>query len=221
MKEKKFVMLGVIHRDERDPLVLAEWMERIGPDVITLEFSNYGLAFRKERGKEYRGRIDEVLKGLPGVARQGDKGSLEALYSYFDLPHEFKAASRYSSEHATPLYLVDMDMFSSLKLRKVDELVSRTNVEKLLSEENGGSAGPFEETAARLFFEKGVTIVSYTDEMCIRDTYMSNRIAVLMKYYGDKRFLHICGWQHLQDPCNVYSPLNPVKVFFHDKTFRI
>jgi hypothetical protein len=31
----------------------------------------------------------------------------------------------------------------------------------------------------------------------------------------------VCGWQHLSDPRNMYDPLNPVKVFAHDRSVCI
>ncbi|MCX5810185.1 MAG: hypothetical protein NTX36_12590 [Proteobacteria bacterium] len=50
--DTRLFVLGVIHRDESGHELLHEWMKRIKPDVITLEFSNYRLMFRKERGAE-------------------------------------------------------------------------------------------------------------------------------------------------------------------------
>ncbi len=113
-----------------------------------------------------------------------------------------------------------MDFFSYVKLRSIEDLLSKENIEKmlLLTEMPNGNQ---EMTAARLFFEKGISITQYDREMYIRDRYMSSKVQDLMKYSNDKKFLHVCGWQHLQDPLKLYTPLNPIKVFSHDKAFRI
>ena len=60
----RLYMLGVIHRDPRTPVLLRQWITDIKPDIITLEFSQYGLMFRKENHDRYKKRIDEVLKKL-------------------------------------------------------------------------------------------------------------------------------------------------------------
>ena len=96
--------------------------------------------------------------------------------------------------------------------------MSTDNLETILATDTGEGRG-YESVLARLYFENGVKTVPYTNEMRVRDKYMSNKIAVLRRHYKGKRFLHICGWQHLQDPHNLYGPENPVKVFIYDKTF--
>ncbi|HUJ90080.1 MAG TPA: hypothetical protein VLX12_07800, partial [Syntrophorhabdales bacterium] len=74
---------------------------------------------------------------------------------------------------------------------------------------------------ARLFFDKGIRAFSYTDEMLTRDRHIKEKLALLARYYRKKRVLHVCGWQHLSDPRNMYDPLNPVKVFAHDRSVCI
>jgi hypothetical protein len=213
----KFFILGVIHRDKEGPQLLREWMERINPDVVTLEFSNYGLTFRKERGAELKMGIDKVLEALRDDNVPYKKEAPSALFSYVDMPYEYEVVLKYCNERNIPLYLIDMDVFSYLKLQKVDDLLSEENIKKVLCEKEG-DGNHNEKTLAKMFFEKGIKVVPYTDEMYVRDKYMSDRIAILMKYHKDKRFLHVCGWQHLQDPHNLYNPLNPIKVFSYDKT---
>jgi hypothetical protein len=219
-REKRFFVLGVIHRDDEGPDLLRDWLVRTLPDVITLEFSNYGLEFRKRKGDEYRRKIKDVLDRMNSNGEPHDVNALSSLFSFIDLPYEYEVASRYAGEHNASLYLIDMDAFSYLKLRKAEELFEETNIRQIFSGE-GPRAGGNEKAAARLFFEKGIKLSSYDNEMYVRDKYMSNRISVLMKHHTNKRFLHVCGWQHLEDPYGLYVPLNPMKVFLHDKTLCI
>jgi hypothetical protein len=145
---------------------------------------------------------------------------LSRLFPYINLPYEYEVASRYAEEHNASLHLIDMDDFSYLKLQKIDELFEENNIRQLLYGE-AVTGGSNEKTAARLFFEKGVKVFPYTDEMYIRDKYVSNRISLLMKHHKHKKFLHICGWQHLQDPHGLYALFNPGKAFFYDKAFCV
>jgi len=218
MAEKAFVMLGVIHRDEEGPALLKSWLDRIRPDVVTLELSRYGVRFRRERGEEYKRRIDRIAERLREKGELCNKENLVSLRLYMDMPYEYDVASRFGAEHEVPVYLIDMDFFSYVKLRAVDDLLSEENIENALT----GADRPIvnqEKTMARLYFEKGIKTSSYDREMYIRDRYMSAKIKDLMRHHRDGRFLHVCGWQHLQDPANLYGPFNPTKVFFHDKAF--
>lgn len=219
MSERLFIMLGVIHRDDEGPASLRHWLERIRPEAITLELSHYGMRFRRERGEDYRRRILQISGRMEKEGGPCNDRALLMLLSYINIPYEFDVTSAYSAEYGKPFHLVDMDFFSYVKLRQIEDLLSDENVRKTLSGPETSNGGR-EKAMARLYFEKGIMTAPYDREMYIRDRYISARIGELMKRYPDGPFLHVCGWQHLHDPSDLYTPLNPVKVFSHDKTFR-
>ena len=208
-------MLGMIHRDARNPVLLPGWIARIVPDIITLEFSQYGLMFRKENRDRYKKRIDEVLKKLKNDKRSYNEAAVENLESFMNMPNEYEIVSEYSTEQHIPFYLIDMDLFSYLKLQKAEELFDADNIERLLTGTDAGN-GSCEATMARLFFNSGLKSVPYDEEMYVRDKYMADRLSLLMKHSPEKRLLHIAGWRHLEDPYHLYAPLNPLKVFPYD-----
>jgi hypothetical protein len=212
----QFFMLGVIHRDEEGPALLRAWLDRIRPEAITLELSHYGIRFRREFGEEYKERIGRIVAKREERGEPYNREALASLLSYAGIPYEYDGASVYSGEHGVPLYLIDMDFFSYVRLRAIEDLISEENIEMMLADMEGRN-GDQEMITARLYFEKGIITAQYDREMYIRDRYMSAKIQDLMKGKYDKRFLHVCGWQHMQDPSNLYSPFNPIKVFSHDK----
>lgn len=212
-------MLGVIHRDNEGPPLLGEWFERIVPDVITLELSHYGLDFRRAKGEEYRKKVMGVLKEMEAARRPYDRKALLNLLAFVDIPYEYEVSARYAEERNRRLYLIDMDLFSSLKLRKTEELFWKDNIEKALAEMDE-RPGDGEKALARLFFEKNLNVAPYTEEMYIRDRFMRDRLSTLMKYHRGRTVLHVCGWRHLQDPYGLYNDFNPIKVFIYDKTVR-
>jgi hypothetical protein len=213
-------MVGLIHREADLERLLSRWVETVEPDVITLELSSYGVSFRQSRGDELAGRLRATVEEFVAAGHCVDGPALDMLLAYIDLPSEFTCASDYAARRGVPLYLVDMDGHSRAHLNHMEELIARDNLFKLL-------CGPpavkrdFEMAAARLFFEKGVSLLPYTEEMRARDRHMRDRIRGLMDSHGDARFLHICGWQHLRDPYGLYARLDPHKVFIHDKALRI
>lgn len=213
-------MLGVIHGDAGLEPLLSRWLETVRPDLVTLEFSGYGLAFRQSRGEALKMTVYGAMDELLACGRRIDAQALDALLAYIALPSEFTAASGFAQERGIPLHLVDMDGPSRSYLSRMEELLARENLAKLLcgpAPENGR----FEMAAARLFFQKGVTLFSYTEEMRARDGHMRDRIRSLMESHGPTRVLHICGWQHLSDPHGLYAPLNPRKVFIYDKALCV
>lgn len=220
MGSNTLFMLGVIHRDDSGPALLKDWLERIRPDVITLELTHYGIRFRRELGGEYKKAIKHVATQREERGDPVNGEAVSSLLSYLSIPYEYEEASAYAAQQGAPFYLIDMDFFSYVKLRTIEDLVNEKNVEMMLAEKPGLN-GSQEMIAAKLYFEKGVTITQYDREMYIRDRYMSSRIQNLMKGSIGRNFLHVCGWQHLQDPYGLYSHFNPIKVFSHDKTFCI
>lgn len=216
-------MLGAIHGDLEGKEILTRLLERLGPDVMTLEFSRYGLYFRQTNGDHLRKKLRDTIRemGLEPEDQQC-RAPFRSLLSYLSLPHEFTAVADYSQKTGTPFHLVDADLFSRLKLRETDKLIGRENLETLMqSAGESVSETAREKALAELFFERGIKTCGYTDEMHIRDNLMKDRISLLMRHHGPGRFLHVCGWRHLCDPHDVFGSLKPIKVFIYDRAFRI
>ncbi len=218
--EKDIIMLGVMHRDKSGYKLLLERLKQFTPEIITLEFSHYGLNYRQIMGKTYKKRIMDVILKNSGNRSKLNREALSDLISFVNMPYEYKAALRYTKQHSGSLHLIDLDIFSYAKLQKSEEMFSVSNLERLLF--NGEGFKKYDERAvARLFFEGGIKVYKYTEEMYIRDRYMSGRTSMIKGDNKNKRLLHICGWQHLDDPYRFYAPLNPRKVFIYDKTVCI
>lgn len=213
--DNRFFMLGIIHGDARNDTVVKKWMDDVRPDVITLELSPYGLAFRQEKGRAYMKRIDAICRKLQSEGYSCTSDDLRSFYSYVSVPREFEIARDYCAVNGSDLYLVDMGLFSYMKLKKIDELISEENIRKNLIEDSGGRPNG-QKVLAGLYFRSGVSAFQYTDEMALRDRFMSRRITVLMRRFIGKRILHITGWQHLKDPLDLYAPLSPVKIYPYD-----
>jgi hypothetical protein len=218
----RLVMLGVIHREREGAPLLSRWLDCLEPDVIALEFSRYGMMFRKRHGAALRARLDELAAATGLGTDSPSSDAFEALRDYIELPYEYVQTSRYADRLRIPLHLVDLDLFSYINLRSMDELLDEKNLRTWFGEREGYAREIARERAlARLFFCKDIKTFSYTDEMLTRDRHVKEKLTCLSRRYEEKRILHVCGWQHLSDPHNVYESLNPVKVFAHDRSFCI
>jgi hypothetical protein len=220
-KRSHLTMLGIIHRDRDAEGLLRERLAALGPDTITLEFSRYGLEYRKKNAPAMLEALNRTVRELRADGVSINPEALDRVLAYINPPAEYAAARDFAAAHGVPLLLVDMDRFSYLKLRGIGDLLAKDNLSKLLGAPHLTSGGHTEKALARLFFEKGVKVFAYTEEMRIRDGYMSAHLARLLARTGASHIVHICGWQHLCDPERLYEPLNPAKAFIHDKAVRI
>ena len=93
-QEKTFHILGIIHRDRSNCRIIRDRLNMIRPQVITLEFSRYGLMFRKEKGPAYRKKIESVLSQMRQDGEAFNDEAVSSLNAYIDLPSEYEAASR-------------------------------------------------------------------------------------------------------------------------------
>jgi hypothetical protein len=215
-------MLGTIHRDREGADLLQRLIGALAPEVLTLEFSPYGMMFRELHRERLRRKVDALVQEMRSKGEQVNGKALDLLYDYIDLPHEYTVAAHYTDRVGIPLYLLDAGTFSFMKLQHVDELLGPDNIRTWFRTSGGGDDGVQKEMVlARLFLEKGVKTFSYSDEMLVRDRHVTHRLALLMRQYSMKRMLYVCGWQHLPDPYSVYEPLNPVKVFVHDRSLCV
>jgi hypothetical protein len=218
-KEAVFYMMGVIHGDKEGKALLDGWLESAAPDMVTLEFSRYGLNFRRSKGERLRRKARSAIDELKAEGSTIDESARDALFSYIDLPVEFAAASEYCNRSGAGLFLVDMDRFSSANLARMDEVISKENLRMLLSFEHSGKRR--QKAIALLFFEKGIKAFAYTEEMRERDRHMSNKIGRLARRRAPSRLVHICGWQHICDPFGLYAAFSPKKAFIYDKALCV
>jgi len=212
-------MMGVIHGDKEGKALLDKWLESAAPDMVTLEFSRYGLNFRRSKGESLRRKALAAIDELKAEGSAIDEAALDALFSYIDLPVEFAAASEYCNRSGASLFLVDMDRFSSANLARMDKVIAKENLRMLLGVEH--SEKRRQKEMARLFFEKGIKAFAYTEEMRARDRHMSNKIGRLARRRVPARLVHICGWQHLCDPLGFYAAFCPKKAFIYDKALCV
>ena len=119
----RLVMLGAIHRDTEGAALLSRWLDYLKPDVITLEFSRYGMMFRKKHGAALRARLDALVAKMAAEAEPPCGNAVGALYDYIDLPYEYTRTLQYADRSGIPLHLLDLDLFSCVNLRNVDELM--------------------------------------------------------------------------------------------------
>lgn len=212
MADKKLYMIGVIHGDDRAKKRLLRILQNISPDVVTVEFTNYGLNFRTKNVNWIKKKVKKIFSCM-NDEKEKIKNSLKIL----KIPYEYLTAKRYAEAKRIPLFLVDMDFFSFFRLRYVRELLDGENLLKLVNEEHCPPL-QIEKRIANAYFEKNIKIFSSSEEMRVRDEYTVRLITKIMEENIGRVIAHICGWQHLIDENGYYSKFNPQKIYIYDKS---
>ena len=229
-------LLGTVHRDPQGLTSLGKDLARLKPHVITLEFSRYGLTYRRRRKKiltekllqglqEIRENKNETLKisEIKGLLRSTGIGGIAAL---IDLPFEYKGARFYTRRLGLPFYLLDLSSPSCRLLSHMDELLSPENLQKVIAFETV----PLQETIAGEFKQAEKLLSSgrrspwlqhiYTDEdWQKRERRMAERIRKIVTKHQGHHIVHICGWQHLLTRMgtlfNLLEDLTPQRILLN------
>jgi hypothetical protein len=213
-------LVGTIHRDPNGLPRLMETLESEAPDIITVEMSEYGVAFRERISPRLKQKLFDILEGLHGKSAQRQKGKLDrpqnpfemgaiqAILHTLELPFEFMAVKAYCERARISFRCIDLSKYSRDKLKKLgDEMITEDNVRKILTV---APKDPHEElrkqrTLARrlisqdadqLFIEAFLN-GKKVDGIVQRDRYMSLRIKETLNNHG--KTLHVGGWEHLLD----------------------
>jgi hypothetical protein len=213
-------LVGTIHRDPNGLPRLMETLERHAPDIITLEMSEYGVAFRERTAPRLKGKLLEILKGLhekwgQKQDRKPDRpqnplkiGAIRAILLTLELPFEFRAVRAYCERKQISFRCIDLSKYSRAKLKMLqEELITEDNVRSILTLTPMDPHGEFRNhrlVAKRLISQNAdqILIGAYLsgkigDGTAHRDRYMSLRIKEILRNY--KKTLHVGGWEHLLD----------------------
>lgn len=216
MNKKSLYMIGIIHMDKGAQKRLRKIIESIGPCAITVEFTNYGLNFRRKNYRRIRRKLKRKLSQFHELPRTK---VTENLLNFLRIPYEYVIAKNYARNKGIPLYLVDMDFFSFLRLRYVDDLLKDENV-RIMAKCACSHDLNDEKRIADMYFEKNTKLFKYSEEMRVRDEYTCRLIRRIMEENRGEKIVHVCGWQHLADEYGYFSKLNPHKIYIYDKALR-
>lgn len=186
---------------------LVQALKGLKPDVITLEFSPYGLRYRVKKKRslnrcllrglhEIVGTNNLRLGALKKLLRTTGIGGIRAL---LDLPFEYKGASFYCHRNGIPLYSVDISLYSRQLLGKLDELLLPENLKKVIAFETTSlqEAATRERKQAESLLLNSRHLISTDKVGEKRERIMASRIRKIVARHAGCHIVHIGGWQHL------------------------
>jgi len=204
-------LIGTVHRDPQGEKKLANLLEQLQPDLITLEFSHYGFRFRQRHRSLLRRKVLSTLTTLGGAECMPlsalkvycSSSGIGGLLAFLDFPFEYKAASHFSKRGGSSLALLDNSASSRQHLAALPHLLSRNNLTSLAHHE---------QTPLRTVVEIHYRLARYvlthhfspkiqkhlpTPRQRQRDLGMARRLTRLAIGYPARHVVHIGGWEHL------------------------
>jgi pheromone shutdown protein TraB len=205
-------LIGTVHRDPRGEQKLRLLLERLRPDLLTLEMSEKALAYRQGEARHQLLRLDRILARL--AAERGreagelqSRGAIADIRTLLALPFEYRAAAAYAEAAGIPLRLIDLSEISTAKLRRVEaDLITYRNVRVLVDLPEGSERSPAEGygTARSLTLGGAGEAVRQAflqgrrgeEGIGPRDRHMEQEIRRLLAARAG-RLVHVGGWVHL------------------------
>jgi hypothetical protein len=233
----QLTLLGTVHRDPQGLTKLVKDLRRLKPHVITVEFSSYGLIYRRRKKKILTEKLlqglqeireTEILR-IPQLKDLLRSTGIGGIASLLDLPFEYKGARFYGQRHGLPLHCLDSSSYSRQLLNHVDELISPDNLKKVIDCESTSLVETVkrEYKHAEYLLHKGTLSprlqLMHTDEdWKKRELIMADRLRKIVAIHQGRHIIHIGGWQHLVTKqgtlYNLLEELKPQRILLGAST---
>ena len=205
-------LIGTVHHDLRSAATLAELLEQLQPDRLTVEISPSVVVYRQTHGVLLLRKLEMIVERLTEHSAPlsviSDHPGIVAIRHLLCLPYEFQVACTYAKKKGIEVQAIDQADISLLKLRQVEEsLISLQHLKRIVAAP--GTAPPDNahryELAGQLLSSPDPRLRSAFLQGCRgeegigpRDRHLAGKIRPLVQ--GQRGHLvHIGGWVHLID----------------------
>lgn len=212
--------MGGVHGDKRGLVRTLRFLHSFQPDLLLVELSPYGKAFRE---RHQRALLKTLAQNLIIAAMSSHVSLREALLHpeitairrQIALPFEYRAARRYAQFADSPLLLVDYSSFSRRMISHWPELLSAQNLSSLLTLDTNLRHAPAAtyDLAARAIQQAQPSLADGFGCNCssanplwkTRERFLAARMRAALKRFGPRRAVYLGGWQHLTTGGNFPS----------------
>jgi hypothetical protein len=192
------ILIGTVHGDPQGYERVIRLLERLQPEVVTVEISRFSVRYRGAWEGRWRRQLNAALAGLPPKA--SGHPAIQRVAGQIALPFEYRAARDYCRSYGGKCLPLDLGELSRRHLpRYGPELLSPANLRALLET----PAEPQEDLVAQEFrrARSALERASWRPplpgirETRRRDFFVSRRLKrLIMK---GARIVHLGGWEHL------------------------
>lgn len=205
-------LVGGFHGDKRGLMRTLRFLQAFEPDLLLVELSPYGKAFRDRHQRTLQHTLAQNLT-IAAMSRHLSlreallHPEITAIRRQMVLPFEYRAARRYAQLTGNPVVLVDYSPFSRRMISHWRELLSIQNLSSLLTLDASrcAAAAATYDLAARAIQQAQTGPEDYlrsggssADPLWKqRERFMAGRIRAALKRFAPRRAVYLGGWQHL------------------------
>jgi len=192
------ILIGTVHGDPLGYERVRRLLERLRPEVVTVEISRFSVRYRGAWEGRWRRQLNEALAGLPPGA--AGHPAIQQVAAQIALPFEYRAARDYSRIYGAKCLPLDLGGLSRRHLSRYGrELLRPVNLRALIAEPQDS----LEDLVAREFRRARLALqrspwrlaMDGSPETLRREFFVSRRLKRLaMK---ESRVAHLGGWEHL------------------------
>jgi hypothetical protein len=194
------ILIGTVHGDPRGYARALTILNRLQPELVTVEISPFSLRYRLKNQAGWQRRLVRALAELPPGA--GRHLAIQRLTAQIALPFEVRAARDYSLSRGISWHPLDLGSPARRHLpRYGPELLSPANLEALLDTPDGSleewATAEFHRARLALRHSGRRLFPGSSPETWRRERFIARRLRRLASQSG--RLVHLGGWEHLVD----------------------
>ncbi len=196
LNSPRLILIGTVHGDPRGYARAWGLLQRLKPDLVTVEVSRFSLRYRERQEANWQRLLQQVLAALPGAA--AGHLALRRLAAQVALPFEVRVARDYAEQYQIPWRPLDLGGPSRRHLRRyARELLAPKNLRALLTtpDEPLGDHVAREYRRAHAERRPVCRIVEVDPETRRRERLQARRLRSCLARYV--RVAHLGGWEHL------------------------
>lgn len=224
----RLILVGTVHADPSGFRRTFTFLHALRPDLVLVELSPYGLAFRIKNQRLTHNTLNTNLRiaaesvGVP--YRQALRHpEITAIKRQVSLPFEYRAARTYARKTSTPLFLVDYSPFSRRFISQWPEMISIGNLRTLLS-----LPGDFRSSVSTQYNLAYRSLQSKCDSLELelaryrfakeedihekREVFIARLIRRVLEREHPRLPVYLGGWEHLMETYKSMRLRNLLKV---------
>jgi hypothetical protein len=201
-EQPEIFLVGVVHGDPDGYEKARRLLNRIRPQTISVEISEYSWQVRRRQEPRWQRRFQRGVESLPRQQRKHP--ALQRVAAQIAYPFEVRAAEDYAQRHGVLWQAVDINAVAREHLpRYREELLSSQNLRNLAltPESDWGEYILQEYRRARRALGKdqgrgiGIGDTEVSPQEAMREKVLAQRVRRLAQKW--LRVVHFGGWEHL------------------------
>lgn len=206
----RLLLVGTVHSDPHGYRTTLQLLERLGPQLMLVELSPFGLAFRRTQQRLLYTTLHHNLRRAAASSELSLRQALQhpqirSICRQLSLPFEYRAAAHFAQRSSSQLVLVDDSGFSRHWIATWPELLAVENLRYLLGLPATRPSMNTAYAAAATSISQDAPSQALTApcsrpdgaRWANRERFMAGQVAHNLRVRQPDSAIYLGGWQHL------------------------